>query len=364
MARAASTPTPGPAWPRHRARPYPGSVLARLRQPVSPAAYRKITMVALVLLVSIVVTGAAVRLTGSGLGCSDWPGCTDRTFTPSDDLNSQIEFWNRMITGLVGFAVIVAVLGSLRRSPKRQDLVWLSWGLVVGVLGQALLGELVVETHLNPWLVQGHMVLSLVLVANALVLTHRAGQPDGVPVRPVVTPSLLRWGNALIALAIAVLLTGTLVTGSGPHSGKTDAPENATRAQEIAAAREVKRLPIAVHDAARIHGITVMVFLAAVIWVLVQVRRHQREDSRLVTTTTALLTVLVLQAGVGYAQYFTGVPPLLVGLHILGACLVWIAVLMVRLHMSTPVEPGASGAAQSTGGIEHPGHLPDGDLVP
>ncbi|WP_421117848.1 heme A synthase [Aquihabitans daechungensis] len=339
-------------------------MLDRLRQPVSPQAYRTITMVALVLLVAIVVTGAGVRLTGSGLGCSDWPGCTDRTFTPTRDLNSQIEFWNRMITGLVGVAVIVAVLGSLRRAPKRKDLVWLSWGLVAGVVAQALLGKLVVETHLNPWLVQGHMVLSLVLVANALVLTHRAGQPDGVPVRPTVTPALMRWGNVLVGLAVAVLLSGTLVTGSGPHSGKTDAPENATRAQEIAAAREVKRLPIAVHDAARIHGVTVMIFLAATIWVLVQVRRHQRDGTRLLATTTSLLTVLVLQAGIGYAQYFTGVPPLLVLLHIFGACLVWIAVLMVRLHMSAPLESGASPAAEWRGGIEHPGHLPDGDRVP
>lgn len=321
-------------------------------------------MVALVLLVAIVVTGAAVRLTGSGLGCEDWPGCTDRKFTPSQDLNSQIEFWNRMITGLVGFAVIIAVLGSLRRSPRRRDLVWLSWGLVGGVVAQALLGKLVVETHLNPWLVQGHMVLSLVLVANALVLTHRAGQPDGVPVRPTVTPALVRWGNALIGLCIVVLLTGTLVTGSGPHSGKTDAPANATLAQQELAAREVKRLPIAVHDAARIHGIAMIVFLAATIWVLVQVRRHQQSGSRLVGTATALLTVLVLQAAIGYTQYFTGVPPLLVGLHILGACLVWIAVLMVRLHMSAPLVPSDPGAAQSTGGTEHPDHLPHGDLVP
>lgn len=320
-------------------------------------------MVALVLLVAIVVTGAGVRLTGSGLGCTDWPKCTDRTFTPTDDLNARIEFYNRMITGLVGAAVILAVLGSLLRSPRRRDLVWLSWGLVAGVVGQAVLGGLVVLSHLNPWLVQGHMVLSLVLVANATVLTHRAGQPDGVAVRPIVTPSLQRWGNALVGLGIAVLLTGTLVTGSGPHSGKTDAPENATRAQELAAAREIKRLPIAVHDAARIHGITMMAFLGVTIWVLVQLRRHQPDGSRLVLTAQSLLTVLILQGALGYAQYFTGVPPLLVGLHILGACLVWIAVLMVRLHMSAPVGAGAPDAAQSMDGPEHADHLPHGGLV-
>lgn len=351
------------AWLRLGPHPYPGLVLTKLRQPVSPRAYRLITMVALVLLVAIVVTGAGVRLTGSGLGCTDWPGCTDGTFTPSGDLNSKIEFWNRMITGLVGLAVIVAVLGSLRRAPRRRDLVWLSWGLVAGVIAQALLGKLVVETHLNPWLVQGHMVLSLVLVANAVVLTHRAGMPDGVPTHPIVTPALLRWGNALVGFAITVLLTGTLVTGSGPHSGKTDVPENATRAEELAAAREVRRLPIAVHDAARVHGIAMMLFLGATIWVLVQIRRHQR-DGKLLSTARLLLTVLILQGALGYTQYFTGVPPLLVGLHILGACLVWIAVLMVRLHMVEPVVGDDPHGAQSGSGIEQRDPLPHGDLVP
>ncbi|MEZ5181298.1 MAG: COX15/CtaA family protein [Acidimicrobiales bacterium] len=173
-------------------------MLDRLRQPIPPAAYRKITMVSLVLLAAIVVTGAGVRLTGSGLGCTDWPRCTDETFTPSSDLHANIEFWNRMITGLVSAAVVAAVLGSLRRAPRRRDLTWLSLGLVAGVLGQIVLGGIVVLTHLNPWLVQGHFVLSMVLVANATVLTHRAGLPDGAEERPIVTPALLRWGWGLV----------------------------------------------------------------------------------------------------------------------------------------------------------------------
>ena len=317
-------------------------------------------MIALVLLVAIVVTGAGVRLTGSGLGCTDWPRCTDETFTPSSDLHARIEFYNRMITGLVSVAVVLAVLGSMRRAPRRSDLVWLSWGLVAGVVGQIVLGGIVVLTHLNPWLVQGHFVLSMVLVADAAVLTHRAGLPDGVAQRPVVTPSLLRWGQALVGLCILVLLTGTLVTGSGPHSGKTDAPENATRAQELSAAREVKRLPIAVHDAARIHGITMMVFLGATIWVLAQIRRHQ-PAGKLAATASWLLTVLILQGAVGYTQYFTGVPPGLAALHILGASLVWVAVLFTVLRMWAPLESEGSPAAQSTGGTEHADPVPHGD---
>ena len=320
-------------------------------------------MAALVLLVAIVVTGAGVRLTGSGLGCTDWPKCTDTTFTPSSDLHAKIEFYNRMITGLVSAAVAAAVLGSLRRAPRRRDLTRLSLGLVAGVLGQIVLGGLVVLSHLNPWLVQGHFVLSMILVANALVLTHRAGQPDGVPVRPIVTPDLLRWGKALVALATVVLLTGTLVTGSGPHSGHNEADPGASASEALDAAREVQRLPLDISTAARIHGIAMIFFLAATVWVLVQVRRHQ-PAGKLLHTTSSLLTVLILQAAVGYTQYFTGVPAALVALHILGASLVWVAVLMVLLHMQAPVEGTTSQGAQSSGGNEHADPLPDGDRVP
>lgn len=320
-------------------------------------------MAALVLLVAIVVTGAGVRLTGSGLGCTDWPRCTQKTFTPSTDLHAKIEFYNRMITGLVSVAVVLAVLGSLRRAPRRKDLVWLSLGLVGGVVAQIVLGGLVVLSDLNPWLVQGHFVVSMALVANATVLTHRAGLPDGVAPRPVVTPALLAWGKALVGLAMVVLLTGTLVTGSGPHSGHNEAEMGASLAEQREAAASVRRLPIHVHDAARIHGIAMMVFLGATIWVLVQLRRHQPKGQLLAATTT-LLTVLLLQGAIGYTQYFTGVPPGLVALHILGASLVWVAVLMVLLRMRAPLESEAPTAAQSGGGTEHPDHLPHGDLVP
>jgi cytochrome c oxidase assembly protein subunit 15 len=337
-------------------------VLERLRRPISPKAYRQITMVALVLLVAIVITGAGVRLTGSGLGCTDWPRCTETTFTPTSDLHAQIEFWNRMITGLVSAAVAAAVLGSLRRAPRRRDLTWLSLGLVAGVVGQIVLGGLVVLTHLNPWLVQGHFVLSMVLVGNAVVLTHRAGQPDGVPVRPVVTPALLRWGQVLVGLATVVLLTGTLVTGSGPHSGHNEAEPGASAAEQLDAAEEVRRLPIDVGDAARIHGITVWILLGATVWVLVQLRRHQ-PPGRLLVTTQALTTVIVLQGAIGYTQYFTGVPATLVALHILGASLVWIAVVMVLLHMRAPVEQVADDGAESSRGPERVDPVAHGDLV-
>lgn len=308
-------------------------------------------MAALALLVLIVVTGAGVRLTGSGLGCTDWPNCTDKQFVAPLELHPMVEFVNRMITGLVSVAVALAVLGSLRRAPRRRDLTWLSWGLVAGVVAQILLGAVVVLSDLNPWLVQGHFVVSMLLVLDAVVLSHRAARPDDAPPHPAVTPALLGWGRALVAAAVLVILTGTVVTGSGPHSGHST---------DVGA---IRRLPIAVHDAARIHGITMIAFLGITIWVLVQLRRHHGES--LVRAGTSLLTVLVLQAAIGYTQYFTDVPPLLVGLHVLGASLLWVVVLQLFLQMRWPVGPALEsrvpGAAQS--GREHTGHLAHRDLV-
>src|SRR5262245_44661615 len=147
---------------------------------LSPDAYRRITLVAVVLLAVIIVTGAAVRLSGSGLGCPDWPTCDGRRLTPhsADDTNAMIEFVNRMFTGLVSVTVIVCVLGALIRRPRRRDLVWLACGLVVGVFLQAVLGGLTVLFELQPEFVMAHFLLSLVLLTDALVLHRRAGQPD------------------------------------------------------------------------------------------------------------------------------------------------------------------------------------------
>ena len=194
--------------------------MSRLR--ISPRAYRQVTLVAAILLALIIVTGAAVRLTGSGLGCPEWPNCTKGHLTAgaSDDFHAKIEFANRIVTGLVSLGVIVAVLGSLVRLPRRRDLIWLSLGLVVGVIAQALLGALVVEELLDPPFVMGHFLLSAVLLADAIVLYHRAGIPDDMRSRPAVRARARSgWAACSCSRASVVLVTGTVVTGAGPHSG-------------------------------------------------------------------------------------------------------------------------------------------------
>jgi cytochrome c oxidase assembly protein subunit 15 len=301
-----------------------------MRRPtLQPEQYRRITVVAAVLLALIIVTGAAVRLTGSGLGCPDWPNCTTGNLAPTPELGEHgwIEFVNRMITGLVSIAVIVAVLGALVRTPRRRDLTWLSIGLVLGVIAQALLGALVVQKLLAPPFVMGHFLLSAVLLTDALVLVWRAGVPDGTPTPVVVPAAIHRLAIAVVVLACAVLVTGTVVTGAGPHSG------DAGNSAEVSL--RATRLDVSIPSAARVHGTTVVIFLVAVVVLLVVLVRT-RASRLLYRRVGLLLGLLVAQAAVGYIQYFNDIPALLVGIHVAGATAVFAAAVGVLLGCRTP----------------------------
>ena len=299
---------------------------------LSPSAYRRVTLFALLALCVIVVSGAAVRLTGSGLGCPQWPNCDTGHLSPHGQTgyHAAVEFVNRVFTGLVSIAVILAVLGSFVRVPRRRDLTWLSFGLVVGVLAQIVLGGLTVIYGLSPPWVMAHFLLSMVLLADAVVLYVRAARPEGA-VRPVVAPEVRTMGWLLVAFTSLVLFTGTIVTGAGPHGGD----EN------------VKRLDFYVTDVARLHGVAenlLLVCLLVTMWLL----HRTRAPSAVRRDANILLAVLVAQAAVGYTQYFTGVPVLLVGVHIVGAVCVWVAVLLFALglrRVTTPTSVETSSPA-------------------
>ena len=276
---------------------------------------------ALLALGVIVVTGAAVRLTGSGLGCPKWPNCDPGHLSPHGDTgyHGYVEFVNRVFTGVVSVLVSLAVLGSVRRVPRRAELTWLSVGLVVGVVAQIVLGALVVVFDLSPQLVISHFAVSMLLVADAVVLHHRTGVPDGARLVPAVAVPVRRMGWVLVVLCVIAIGAGTIVTGAGPHGGDD----------------KVRRLGFAVTDVARIHGIAVMVFLVAVLVTLKLISRtgaelHVRRNA------TVLLSVLCAQATVGYIQYFSGVPALLVAVHIVGAVSVWVATLHFVLNLRVP----------------------------
>ena len=315
---------------------------------ISPAQYQKITRISLLLLAFIIVTGAAVRLSGSGLGCSDWPTCeNDQLVAEIDDVHAMVEFVNRVITGFVALAVIIAVLGSLFRTPKRKDLTYLSIGLVFGVIVQVIVGALVVREHLPPSLVITHFLVSMVLVWNAVELDHRSRLPDRAD-KSLPAKTLKGLTKLLLAIGVVVIVTGTIVTGSGPHSGAEkqqilEALENQGQTPAISTL-EVERLPFDVPDVARIHGISVMIFLLLTLRVLFMIKRN---SPTLLPNGQNLMAAIIVQAGIGYLQYFTGVPALLVGIHVAGATLIWVMILRLYLAVHQPIPKKSKIAAQS-----------------
>jgi len=304
---------------------------------LSPDAYRRITLVAAILLGIIIITGGAVRLTGSGLGCPDWPNCEPNALTPHGvtDGHAMVEFVNRIFTGAVSIAVIVCVLGSLLRDPRRRDLIWLSIGLVAGVFAQAVLGGLVVIFDVRPEFVMAHFLLSLVLLADAVVLYKRAGEPH-TKAELQVQPRVRLLGRVLLVLTAIVVVTGTVVTSTGPHGGDEKA----------------KRFDLDLEWVARIHGSMVILFLALVLLTLAMLRRT-RAPEPVQARLGAVLLVACIQAAIGYIQYFNGIPALLVGFHIAGATALWAAVLWYYLGLFVrPAEAEAPSPAGVTAALQ------------
>ncbi len=232
----------------------------RARRGISPERYRLIAIGALLALSVIIVSGAAVRLTNSGLGCDDWPRCSDTKLVDVSSRHAAIEQINRFFTGVVGAAVIAAVLASHRRRPVRRDLTVLSWLLVAGVVGNAVLGGISVKVDLHPLAIQGHMVLSMFLVVVGTFLVRRAGEPDGVPLAPSVGAPRAGWSGPTSRSPVLAVLTGTVVTGAGPHAGDESA----------------KRLDVSIESVARVHGVTVMAAIALAVVIAWRAMRRGR----------------------------------------------------------------------------------------
>ena len=312
---------------------------------LSPRQYEQLTLVALVLLFIIILTGTAVRLTGSGLGCTNWPRCGDSVVAPLE-LNAWIEFGNRIITGLVGIPCVVAFVMSFRRRPRRKDLIVLSALLPLGVLGQAVLGGLTVLFHLRPGFVMGHFLLSQLILVSAVALYWRARhEPAERPVhdRKVVllTRALLLWGGV-------VLFAGTLATAAGPHPGHTDDDQVVPRLTSLG--------PL--DDLIHWHGRTgtVLGLLAVGTWFYAR-RKGWTPDLRRALTILCLL--VAAQGVIGFAQYELELPAALVWLHVAVASAAWTSILFAnaaagRLSPSTSVEgpPQFWGGERRTS-VEH-----------
>ncbi|WP_338013691.1 COX15/CtaA family protein [Pseudofrankia asymbiotica] len=291
---------------------------------VSPRVFRVLTLISLVFLGLIVVTGGAVRLTGSGLGCPTWPQCGDGSFTPHSEyaLHGAVEFGNRMVSILMGVFMLVTPLAALRLADRRarRDLVWLSFGLWAGFVSQAVLGGITVLTDLHPATVAAHFLLSMLLLVDGVVLYRRARQGAG-PVTVSVRRELLWLARVLVVVAAGVLVLGTVVTGTGPHSGDDE---------------KAKRFGFDIVNVAQLHADSAMLVtgLAVAMAFAVRIAKASQEARR---WADVLVVTIVAQAAVGFTQYFLGIPAGLVALHVTGATLMWIAAL--RLWLALPDRP-------------------------
>ncbi|MEE1745795.1 MULTISPECIES: COX15/CtaA family protein [unclassified Streptomyces] len=284
----------------------------------SPRTVRRAALSAVVMAVLIVVTGGAVRLTGSGLGCPTWPKCTDESLTATSEMgfHGVIEFGNRMLTYVLCAAVGWAIIAARSAKPWRHSLTRLGWVQFWVVMGNAVLGGIVVLVGLNPYTVAAHFLLSTALLTVAMVTWQRTREGDEAP-RPLVGKAVSQLTWLLTVAAGLLIAVGTVVTGAGRHAGDSS---------------DVHRIPIDWKMIAQLHAdlAWVVVALTVALWFVLKAvdapvgPLHRARD---------LFLVLMAQGVIGYVQYFTDTPEILVGLHMLGSCMVWIAVVRVLLSL-------------------------------
>ncbi len=272
------------------------------------------------------MTGGAVRLTGSGLGCLDWPTCSRSSVTPAVSFHPLVEFSNRMVSVAVTVLSAATFLASLATRPRRRDAVILSSGLVAGILGQIVIGGIVVLTKLDPYWVAVHFLLTLAVLADAIVLSTRTRVAPGRRV-PVVGSDLV-WLARVLLLTISVLVVaGTFVTGSGPHAGGPGAI----------------RIPIAFRDMAELHA-DIALFLVGATLATVFALHQARAPALVQRRARTMLEVLALQGALGYTQYFLHDNALVVELHLAGATAAFSATVLLYLSLHRVEEPRASSS--------------------
>jgi heme a synthase len=318
---------------------------------VSPSLSHRLNILALALVALIVITGGAVRLTGSGLGCADWPECSVGHLTPALHFHGLVEFGNRMVTVVLTVAVALSFLGTVFRRPRRRDLMYLSGGLVVGVLAQAVLGGIVVYTKLNPYVVMVHFYATMLLLVDAVVLVHRSMR-DYSPgsARPLIARPLMRLFYGVLGVLALVVAAGTATTGAGPHAGDATG-------QQVA-----KRIPIALRDMAELHSSLALLLVGLTIGLVVGIHLAEVPE-RVRKVARILLGIMVAQAAVGYTQYFTHLPALLVEVHLAGVTILVVgatkAFLLCTFHRPEVAVPDP-GPAVVAGGLASGGPPPGG----
>jgi len=282
---------------------------------LSSDAMRRLTLVNVLLLAGVIVSGAVVRLTNSGLGCADWPNCSATKLVDVSTHHAAIEQLNRIFSGAIGIPIALALFGAYRLRPRRDDLVKLAWILFGLFWAEAVLGGISVKVRLLWVSVTGHFLLAIALIGVALVMHHRA-RTGGGPRRLSVPRETMSLARVVYALTIWVVVVGTLVTAAGPHGGDAHA----------------RRLGWPLGDVARVHGGSVdilVVLTLALVVVLVRVQAPRR----VLNTASVTVAVMIAQGTLGYVQYFERIPALLVGFHVFGAVCVFTCVQQLLLEL-------------------------------
>ncbi|MDX6362686.1 heme A synthase [Streptomyces sp. NPDC058274] len=284
----------------------------------APRTVRRAALAALAMAVVIVVTGGAVRLTGSGLGCPTWPKCTDDSLTTTSAMgfHGVIEFGNRMLTYVLCAAVGWAIIAARSQKPWRRGLTRLGWAQFWIVMSNAVLGGIVVLVGLNPYTVAAHFLLSTALITVATVMWQRTREGDAEP-RPLVGRAVQQLVWFLVVAAVLLIAVGTVVTGAGPHAGDSS---------------KVNRIPLDWETVAKLHSVLawIVVTLTFALWFVLKAVDAPKGP---LDRTRDLFLILLGQGVIGYVQYFTDLPEALVGLHMFGSCLVWIGVVRVLLAL-------------------------------
>ncbi len=307
---------------------------------LTPEQYTKLAWFALGALTVIVFSGAAVRLTSSGLGCPDWPRCYGKVYPPLQS-HAMIEFGNRALSGLVTIAVFAAAIGAMRRRPFRRDLAVWAWLLPIGALSQAVLGMFTVESELQYGWVMAHFGLSMVMMIAAVALVWRAKYEPGS--RAASTDAVSTWSiRALVPLTFAALLTGVFTTAAGPHAGGE--PGEVARWEP----RGGESLEWVVNRHGRVADV---LGIAAIAVFVILWRRHAPRELRM---KSAIFAVLIgVQGLIGSIQWQEQLPEFLVWLHVVFATLSWVYVLWFccaagvlkrspRVEQSSEFEPAAT----------------------
>ena len=280
---------------------------------------RRISLANLIAQSGIIVTGAIVRLTGSGLGCPTWPDCTPGSLIPVagqvEGFHKYIEFGNRTLTFLV-LAISIALFVFSLINEKRNIILW-SFLPLIGTLLQAVLGGITVLTGLNPFTVMAHFLLSIILVGISVKIYNYFNDKRISKSLPKIVDDYVK---IVTLVGFAVITLGTITTGSGPHSG-----------DEIAA-----RFNLDLRVIAWLHADTVLLFVGLIIGLLV-ITKLNAESNHLYKTTRTLFVICLLQGFIGYVQWFNDLPWVLVSLHVIGAVITWIAIANLALFSSNPV---------------------------